>query len=52
MHAPSEDQALADVIALEGIGSGTIEHMAPPTSLLERKVARSVKKEKRKNKPI
>jgi len=28
MHAPSEDWALADAIALEGMGSGTIEHMA------------------------
>jgi hypothetical protein len=52
MHAPSEDWALANMIALEGISSGTIEHMAPPISLLEWKVARSVKKEKRKNKPI
>jgi hypothetical protein len=52
MRALSEDQALANAIALEGMGSGTIEHMAPPTSLLEQKVAWSVKKEKRKDKPI
>jgi hypothetical protein len=52
MHALSEDQALTNAIALEGMGSGTIEHMAPPTSLLEQKVAWSVKKEKRKDKPI
>jgi len=52
MRALLEDRALADAIALEGMGSGTIEHMAPPTSLLEQKVAWSVKKEKRKDKPI
>jgi hypothetical protein len=52
MCALSEDRALTDAIALEGMGSGTIEHMALLTGLLEQKVAWSVKKEKRKNKLI
>jgi hypothetical protein len=49
---PTEDWALADAIVLEGMGSGPIKHMGPPTSLFERKAARSVKKEKQSNKPI
>jgi hypothetical protein len=48
MHdaCPTEDRALADAIALEGIGSGTLEHIGPLMSLFKQKVEWAIRKQK------